>query len=580
MKKLLISLITSVLTVAVLTGCNNTPEEKENKAPEISGVVENVSITLGQTWDAMEGVTAIDEEDGVLTDKITIESIPAMVLVDGKFTPEEQGEYYITYTVKDSKGAEDTEFTTLNVTRSYANETLYKKYQFSQTGEVDLDGWEASFIEGGAGTLEAKRGKLEFDVTALGTNDNHAQLTKKNVEAEAGVEYELKITMSASKAGKFHFIVNNAAAGWAPVSEHWNVEISTTPTTYSAKYSLAEDNDKLEYLINVGGSLNTDAITFYIDKIDLLITTGNDTESLVFEELFDTTESIDKWGIAKDESVNSSVAVTDGKLVQTIENYSAEGQPWNINLYYISGQNLVKDRKYKVSMDVTVMNEQFYELCFEDISMDWQIRAGFKNGTLTGTSTIEHTFYADMDITGLYIKLAVGKGTTSNVISIDNLRFYEVVGDKETVTESTTFMPNSEDIEWDTYNDNGGVGSIYVEDGKLYYSIAKFGSTDWFNKFFIKKINLEAGALYKIEFKAKADKNIKGFFAFNVFGKWDPRITAEFELTPEETTYTFTTDAELVIAMDFEILFQFGGYTTNVSPALIEFSDISVYQLK
>ena len=68
------------------------------------------------------------------------------------------------------------------------------------------------------------------------------------------------------------------------------------------------------------------------------------------------------------------------------------------------------------------------------------------------------------------------------------------------------------------------------------------------------------------------------FFALNVFGKWD-KITAEFELTTEETTYSFTTDAELVIAMDFEILFQFGGYTTNVSQRC-KFIDISIYQIK
>ena len=39
----------------------------------------------------------------------------------------------------------------------------------------------------------------------------------------------------------------------------------------------------------------------------------------------------------------------------------------------------------------------------------------------------------NMDITGLYTNWAVGKGTTSNVITIDNLRFVELVGDK-TVT--------------------------------------------------------------------------------------------------------------------------------------------------
>lgn len=582
MKKLFV-LATLILASFALVACQEettTTTTAENQAPVFSGVLAEVTIQQGESFAVLDGVTATDPEDGDLTDQITVTSIPTMVLVEGNYTPEDQGEYYITYSVIDSQGEETKEFTTLYVTQAVSEETLYKSYVFETSAEVDLDGWQASFSDGAAGTMAPSQGRLVFSVTALGTADYHAKLYKVDVAAVTGAEYTLKVTMSASQAAKMHFIINDASQGWSPVASVYNLEISTTPTTYELKYTVAADTNQIEYLLQMGGDLNTSAFDLFVDKVELITATGTETESELVNNDFTNATDADAWGIAQNEQATSSIAVVDGALVHTISNYAPEGAPWNINLYNATGINLVSGNKYKVTFDITVVNDQFYELCFEDSTMDWQVRAGFNNGTFSGTQHFEYTFFASMDITGLYIKLALGQGTTSNTITIDNFVFVELVGDKIEESHETVFMASTEDAEWGTYNANGGVGSIYTEDGSLFYSISAFGATDWYNKFYIKQITLEEGARYKIEFTVKADKDLKGFFALNVYGKWDPRITAEFDVSTEETTYTFTMDANLIIDMDFELLFQFGGYAENEAPALIEFTAINIYQLK
>ncbi|WP_283591405.1 glycosyl hydrolase family 18 protein [Clostridium butanoliproducens] len=65
-----------------------------NTAPILKGI-ENKKIFIGETFDAMEGVIAIDKEDGNLTDKI---------IVTGNVDTNIAGEYKLIYTVEDSEG--------------------------------------------------------------------------------------------------------------------------------------------------------------------------------------------------------------------------------------------------------------------------------------------------------------------------------------------------------------------------------------------------------------------------------------------------------------------------------------------
>jgi hypothetical protein len=580
--KRLSSLLVLLLVGFALAACTEatTTTTTANTAPTFAGVLAEVTIANGESFDALEGVTATDAQDGDLTASIELESVPVLVFTNGVVTPDEQGEYYITYSVTDAGGLETKEFTTLIVTRAVSTETLYKDYLFTDAGEVDLGGWQASFSDGATGLMEARDGRLVMDVDTLGTSDYHAKLFQVGVSAVVGTEYELKITMSASVNAKLHFIINNAANGWSPLGGIWNLELTTAPTVYSIKYSVETETNQIEYLLQMGGDLNVAGFELYIDQIELVTSVGTETPNTLVEDDFATDANEASWGIAQDAAAASSLDVTGGAMVYTISTYTAEAKPWNINLYLNTGINLENGKKYQLTFDVTVTQNQFFELCFEDHTMDWQVRAAFKNGTLSGTQTVEHTFFASMDITGLYLKLALGEGSGTNTITIDNLHLVELVGDKTTESTFKTFTVDNTDAEWDTYNAEGGVGAVFTEEGKLIYSIQSFGATDWHNKLFIKEIMFEAGALYKITFTVKADKDLKMFFALNVKGAWDPRVTAECDITTTETTFTFTMDAEVIIDMNFELLFQFGGYPQNVGPARIEFSSITIYQLQ
>ena len=66
-----------------------------NEAPVISGA-DDITINLGDTFNPLNGVKASDSEDGDLTSKISI---------NGKVDNTKAGEYTLTYTVSDSKGA-------------------------------------------------------------------------------------------------------------------------------------------------------------------------------------------------------------------------------------------------------------------------------------------------------------------------------------------------------------------------------------------------------------------------------------------------------------------------------------------
>ena len=82
-----------------------TPPPVENTKPVLNGVVDK-EIKVGDKFDPMSGVTAIDKEDGDLTSKIK---------VTGKVDTNKAGKYTLTYKVTDSANATTTESRVITV---------------------------------------------------------------------------------------------------------------------------------------------------------------------------------------------------------------------------------------------------------------------------------------------------------------------------------------------------------------------------------------------------------------------------------------------------------------------------------
>lgn len=80
-------------------------KSSENSAPVISGVKDS-TIYVGDSFDALKGITASDKEDGDLTNKITVK---------GSVNTNLSGSYPLVYSVSDSKGLVTTASCTVTV---------------------------------------------------------------------------------------------------------------------------------------------------------------------------------------------------------------------------------------------------------------------------------------------------------------------------------------------------------------------------------------------------------------------------------------------------------------------------------
>lgn len=136
----------SELTVRVADEAGNATDvvlkltviEPDTTAPVISGV-KDIAVYIGNTPDYLEGVTAEDETDGDLTDKIVVDT--------SKVNVNKKGAYPVTYTCKDSSGNEAEESIFLDVkrkeTQTAAKTTVTETAQTTQSGS----GQSASKIE-------------------------------------------------------------------------------------------------------------------------------------------------------------------------------------------------------------------------------------------------------------------------------------------------------------------------------------------------------------------------------------------------------------------------------------------------
>ena len=89
-----------------------------DSAPVIKGLVASDSVTLGSKFDPMSGVSAWDEVDGDLTDKITVE---------GSVDTSKEGEYTLVYSVTNSRGKTATFTCTVTVRKPAVQPASDKK---------------------------------------------------------------------------------------------------------------------------------------------------------------------------------------------------------------------------------------------------------------------------------------------------------------------------------------------------------------------------------------------------------------------------------------------------------------------
>ena len=570
--------------------------------------VHDQSVMAGTEFDALAGITAADADGADLTDMIMIESTPALNFKNGKATPENPGDYELVYSVTDKNGVTGEDYATLTVTKKTGEEVVYKTFDFSTAEVTDNHGWEAKIGEAAQATAALKNGAYVIDIQNPGNGDGDIQLAKAGYALKAA-DYKIKIWAKATKPTYAHILARNEnAEGWETFGGAFNVRINETVSPLELSFSSPAEGSA-ELLFNLGkitpnpdnaeDTTPTD-FTVTIDKIELYEISGEEHKVPVYTADFSKNEGLNA---EVGDGANANVSFADGKAVYTIENYPAEGGVWSVKANITLGDlTIEKGQKYYYSFTINAANGQGGEALVESAARSWECRANFNglNAPAGEDTVVSSVFVAEADVSDPVIRLQIGnapEGAAGNVITISNVEFGKMEGDKETKKTIDAFMPfgpntaNKENpaCPWQTFNgtdeDNErGVGTIWTENGSFFYRIDNGGTVDWHNKLICgfggNPLTLASDSYYIIEITAKATQPVSCGVFLNPMGGWDPRVSEGMSLTDEFQTFRFATTDTFIMDMDFELLFQFGSEAlSKMDEVTVEFQNITIYQM-
>ena len=606
-------LVCLILLLGTVSCARGKAETKAASAPNTKPMITGVSdmaVEAGSEFNALQGVTASDNEDGDITGLIVIDSTPSLSFRNGRATPEKAGSYELVYSVTDREGLTAEAYATLTVTRQTSEPVLYRDFDFSTQAVTDSCGWEASISEAASATAAMKQGSYVFDIENAGNGDGDVQLKKGSV-AIRNADYKVRVWAKATEDTYCHLIARDEqAAGWATFGGVFNARITKEVTPIELNFS-SDREGSMELLLNLGkitpnpgnpADTTPENFSVIIDKIEFYEISGSETLIPVYTSDFASNSgAYVEFG---DGASLENVAFTGDAADIHITSYPTGGGVWSIKANMTLGDVRIRSgEKYSYSFAITADSAaQAGECLVESASGYDSARVHFNSfNTPAGEETVvSGTFVADRDIDGPVIRLQIGNpadGAASNTIHLRDVRFFRVEGDKETTKTidrfiafgKGTYNETNSAYPWTTFNgtdeDNTlGVGTIWTEDGSFFYRIDQGGTTDWHNKLICgygeNPLLLEDDSYYRLEITARATKPVSCGLFLNPIGGWDPRISEGLDLTTEFRTFSFTTTDTLIVDMNFEMLFQFGSAeTAGLGEVTVEFADIKIYQM-
>ena len=576
--------------------------------PTLDGVHDQ-SVMAGTEFDALAGITAAGGDGSDLTGMIMVESTPALDFKNGKATPENPGDYELVYSVTDNSGVTVEDYATLTVTKKTGEEVVYRTFDFSTVEVTDNHGWEAKIGEAAQAEAALKNGAYVIDIRNPGEGDGDVQLAKAGYALKAA-DYTIRIWAKSTKPTYAHILARNEnAEGWETFGGAFNVRIEETVKPLELSFSSAGEGSA-ELLFNLGritpnpdnaeDTTPTD-FTVTIDKIELYEISGEEHEVPVYTADFTQGEGVTAEA---GDGAGVSASFADGKAVVTIDSYAGEGGGvWSVKANIGLGDLTIEQgQKYYYRFTINAQNGQGGETLVESAARAWECRANFNglNAAAGEDVVVSSVFVAEADVEDPVIRLQIGnapEGATSNVITISDVEFGKMEGDKETVKTIEAFMPfgpttaNAENAAypWQTFNgtdeDNErGVGTIWTDNGSFFYRIDNGGTVDWHNKLICgfggNPLTLASDSYYIVEITARADKPVSCGVFLNPMGGWDPRFSEGMDLTEEFQTFRFATTDTFIMDMDFELLFQFGSEAlSKLDEVTVEFQNVTIYQM-
>ncbi len=253
---------TSILTVPVIVE-NKLEEQVEN--PQITGTVQQVNLTVGDTFDPLEGVQAIDYSGRQLTVKLSGDYTDT--LVDGVLT--KAGTYTIQYDAVDRHGnVAPSAITTLIV----AEKPQEPEYKIPESIKDLLDSTIVNPVSGDA----TEQNPLVLTVTEPATKESLSQMINEfkdytvkvtRLNTRAIISYSVELTNSQEQ----HYLVFNVESTQTEqmINEFkdYTVKVTRLNTRAIISYSVELTNSQEQHYLVFNVESTQTEIVDYLDSL-------------------------------------------------------------------------------------------------------------------------------------------------------------------------------------------------------------------------------------------------------------------------------------------------------------------------
>lgn len=514
---------TKLLTIPVLAamlfaGCASAPTEPANKAPSVVGV-KDVQCIVNSTVDFLDGVAALDTEDGDITPELEITVSPHVEVKDGYARFDEVGEYSVNYKITDSEGrtAQKRAFVDVVDRETYRTFNMPEGFEAFSYGAASIE--NCGMVNGNF-VLKAEGGQIAEDIVLSRT-----YAMSDTYDASSGKPCTFIYTVNSNAEGKIKVMADGSDCAEARVVRGENV------ISFTCFPALDKDGNPEDIAIDLclGGLGSVDWVVKGVE-CDYPQKKGLQVDRTVGFSF--TGKVLPRIDTEKGPGLEGNAFASQDGAEAHLEITKASTKPdalWCGGMFINTEIALKEGVEYTVSFDIKCEHEvreeeNNYEILFqfEQWTDDSEV---IKKAIKPSDGKVEETLNIDAAHVGS-LWIYVQSGTQKNMITLSGLKVYEKLGDAgKDIYEIGDFTSTP-----------GKTGTLTTDKGNFIIT-GTGGDVEIMSQSFLVA---GSGANYAITFKAKASAPVSMVVAIPVAGGWDPTILwQQVTVTEDWTIFTF-----------------------------------------
>lgn len=520
MRKTFITLV--VLLLALVAGCNKKQEEPKELTFTFTGLAD-VSLTVGDTFDLMNGVKVMGSDEVDYTNKVTILVASSAITRDGNvITAVAAGEvlvrYRVTIPVEGKDPVEATEFRNIVINPPEKPEgAMVANGDFSD----GMAFWE-TYLGAGNMELSFEENALKITLTAVGAA-YEPRVTQMGVPFEKGKAYKISFRAKALEPKKI-----NAQVGELLSHDPWFVDFKP------------------------GQKVNFDITTEWAEySYEFIMNLENNRGGVLFE-----------FGTVSGDATITTIWLTDVKAEEVEIKPDTDAPEITVK-----DVELLKGSPINLANYVKVFDVRDGDIAYEDLEIS--IKLGEEAVTAIDTN-VEGVYTVTVKATDKAGNVA----TESFTVKIVGMTFKTA----NLVVNGDFAKPiNAETPEWKVWVPNWeplATAAINIVNGELEIDVTKAGSANWHVQVYQEGVfELVEGKTYRFKFDLRGPA--AGNVGFEVIDGIDSQNPFKFladkaSVTTEMQTFEYIFTVTKPVELD-KFLFMFGGlelgkyYLDNVS---------------